>query len=157
MADNQDYLDFMYSIIGGLKKETLGGINNLVDVNNTISIETGLPASIFDEAKTGHEILLRHGLAGESYVFNNAGHEIKLTDLLVVCRRSGEFWEPCGNPVKDAMITKVSSQTTDVIGVVYAPIACSMDELDQIGMRYGELLRVYGGFREISLQVFRGT
>src|SRR5208337_1238656 len=70
-------------------------VNGPVDANNAVSLEWGYPASVFDAAKTGSELLLRLGAAGEAYVFNPSGQEIELEDLVVVCRRSGERWEPC--------------------------------------------------------------
>jgi len=93
-----------------------------VNINNAISLRSGLPISVFDAALTGPELMIRLGLPGESYVFNRAGQEIDLTDLIVVCCRDeqGE-WRPCGNPVKDSMATKVRETTRDVLAVIYAP------------------------------------
>jgi DNA/RNA-binding domain of Phe-tRNA-synthetase-like protein len=92
-----------------------------VDVNNAVSLESGYPATIFDADLSGTELLLRRGLAGENFVFNSSGQVIDLRDLLVVCRRIGEKWEPCGNPVRDSMATKIRPDTRSVIAVLYAP------------------------------------
>lgn len=108
-----------------LLRAALGGVfptvNAPVDINNAVSLESGFPASIFDAALSGSELLLRRGRQGESFVFNSAGQSIDLEDLLLICRREGEEWLPCGNPVKDAMATKISSGTTDVVAVLYVP------------------------------------
>lgn len=103
-----------------------------VDVTNAISLESGLPASIFDAALTGSKLQMRHGHPGETFVFNNAGQSIDLEDLLLVCRRQSDDWVPCGNPVKDAMATKISSRTTDVVAVLYVPA----DEPLSVGERW---------------------
>ena len=116
-------------------------VNGPVDVNNTISLESGFPASIFDVALCGRELLLRHGLAEESYVFNKAGQSIDLEDLLVVCRRDDAAWVPCGNPVKDSMSTKISSATTDVIAVLYVPADEPMSLTEQWACSFAELLQ----------------
>jgi DNA/RNA-binding domain of Phe-tRNA-synthetase-like protein len=115
-------------------------VNGPVDANNAVSLEWGYPASVFDAAKTGNELLLRRGAAGESYVFNPSGQTIDLEDLLVVCRRSGEAWEPCGNPVKDAMATKVLSEARDIIAVLYAPASERPERLASCAARFAELL-----------------
>jgi DNA/RNA-binding domain of Phe-tRNA-synthetase-like protein len=96
-------------------------VHGPVDANNAISLASGLPGSIFDTDLTGPDLFLRYGLPGETYVFNPSGQSIDLEDLLIVCRAEAGDWEPCGNPVKDSMSTKVRADTRNVIGVLYAP------------------------------------
>jgi Uncharacterized conserved protein len=116
-------------------------VNGPVDANNAVSLEYGYPASVFDAAKTGGELLLRWGLASEAYVFNPSGQVIDLEDLLVVCRRAGaDAWEPCGNPVKDAMATKVFEGARSVVAVVYAPASDEPERLDACARLFCELL-----------------
>ncbi len=116
-------------------------VNGPVDSNNAVSLEWGYPASVFDLARTGPELRLRRGLAGESYVFNRSGQEIDLEDLVVACRRgAGGNWEPCGNPVKDAMATKVMEEARDVVAIVYAPAAEPPSSLEACAARFAELL-----------------
>jgi DNA/RNA-binding domain of Phe-tRNA-synthetase-like protein len=116
-------------------------VNGPVDANNAVSLEWGYPASVFDLAKTGPELLVRRGLAGEAYVFNPSGQEIELEDLLVVCRRAGPgTWEPCGNPVKDAMATKVFEDARDVAAAVYAPVSEPPVLLAACAERFRDLL-----------------
>ena len=45
-------------------------INNVVDVNNVISLEALLPISIFDISKLTPPVSVRLAVAGEGYVFN---------------------------------------------------------------------------------------
>src|SRR5262249_49155820 len=72
-------------------------IDALVDVNNLVSLESGLPISVLDVERAGaRSFVLRHGRPGESYVFNSAGHTIDLQDLLLVA--SAE--RPLANAVK---------------------------------------------------------
>jgi DNA/RNA-binding domain of Phe-tRNA-synthetase-like protein len=139
-------------------------VNGPVDANNAVSLEWGYPASVFDADKTGPELLLRRGLAGEAYVFNPSGQSIELEDLLVVCRRteagSGAVrepvWEPCGNPVKDAMVTKVFEGARNVVAVVYAPAGEEPGRLERCAARFRELLISECGAAEAGYSVIPG-
>jgi DNA/RNA-binding domain of Phe-tRNA-synthetase-like protein len=115
-------------------------VNGPVDANNAVSLEWGYPASVFDAAKTGSELYLRRGFSGESYVFNPSGQSIELEDLIVVCRRDGDAWSPCGNPVKDAMATKVFEGAENVVAVVYAPADDEGGRLESCAERFQSLL-----------------
>jgi DNA/RNA-binding domain of Phe-tRNA-synthetase-like protein len=123
-------------------------VNGPVDVNNTVSLEWGYPASIFDMELCGTVLLLRRGIAGESYVFNPSGQGIDLKDLLCVCRTHGDAWIPCGNPVKDAMATKTRESTRMVAAVVYAPLSDSRADLDAAADRFAALLHTDCGAKE---------
>ena len=115
-------------------------VNGPVDANNAISLEWGYPASIFDVELCGTNLLLRRGVAGESYIFNSSGQRIDLQDLLCVCRSELDTWLPCGNPVKDAMATKTRESTRNVAAVVYAPAADEGSDLEIAAERFAGLL-----------------
>ncbi len=115
-------------------------VNGPVDANNAVSLEWGYPASVFDAAKAGRALLLRRGAAGESYAFNASGQEIDLEDLLVACRLVDGAWLPCGNPVKDAMSTKVFEDARDVVAVVYAPASEGAERIEDCATRFSALL-----------------
>ena len=116
-------------------------VNGPVDVNNAVSLEWGYPASIFDIELCGTDLLLRRGMAGESYVFNPSGQSIDLEDLLCVCRLEGGAWLPCGNPVKDAMATKTRESTRGVVAVIYAPLSDPKEDIEMAAERFAALLR----------------
>jgi len=120
--------------------ETFPLVNGPVDVNNAISLESGFPGSIFDADRSGRRLLLRRGLPGESYVFNPSGQTIDLQDLLLVCRECADGWEPCGNPVKDAMSTKTTAETRAVVAVLYAPPDEPEPAVASWARRYADLL-----------------
>jgi DNA/RNA-binding domain of Phe-tRNA-synthetase-like protein len=140
-----------------LLSAALGGdfplVNGPVDANNAVSLEWGYPASIFDIALSGPALILRRGNPGESFVFNASGQVIDLEDLLCVCRSEGESWVPCGNPVKDAMATKIRESTRDVSAVVYAPVSESPQDLEAAAARFAELLRTECGAAEAGWSV----
>jgi hypothetical protein len=128
-------------------------VNPPVDANNAVSLEWGYPASIFDLELCGPSLLLRRGLPGESYIFNPSGQSIDLQDLLCVCRFDGKVWLPCGNPVKDAMATKIRVSTRSVSAVVYAPSGESPADLEAAAARYAALLHSCCGAEEIGWQI----
>ncbi len=132
-------------------------VNCPVDVNNAISLASGLPGSIFDADLTGHRLLLRRGLSGEKYVFNRSGQEIDLEDLLLICRMTKSGWAPCGNPVKDAMETKITESTRNVVAVLYAPEDEPVERLAGWAARYAELLMSECGAARAGYDVVKGA
>ena len=128
-------------------------VNGPVDVNNAISLEWGYPASIFDAGRSGLELLLRRGKQGESYAFNQSGQLIELEDLLCVCRRVEDEWQPCGNPVKDSMATKVTPSTTGIVAVIFAPADEAAAELNAAAERYSSLLTSPCGARQSGFAI----
>ena len=133
--------------------DTFPLINGPVDVNNAISLRSGLPGSLFDADLTGPELLVRRGRVGEAYVFNPSGQTIDLEDLLLVCRRTADGWEPCGNPVKDSMATKIGETTRSILAVLYAPADEPEDAVAGWAERYAELLATHCGAAESGFEV----
>ena len=128
-------------------------VNGPVDANNEVSLRWGYPASVFDLGKSGTELQLSRGRPGESFVFNPSGQEIDLEDLIVIRRREDGVWKPCGNPVKDAMATKVFESARDVAGVVYAPLTDPKADLEACAARFAEILRAGCGAREAGYRL----
>lgn len=130
-------------------------VNGPVDANNAASLAYGYPASVFDLARTGRELLLRRGAAEDRYVFNPSGQEIDLGDLVCVWRRdeSPEGWSPVGNPVKDAMATKVFEGCESIIAVVYAPVGPEGAELEACAEYFAKLLAEDCGAAEVAWQI----
>lgn len=125
-------------------------INNLVDINNLISLESGLPVSLLDGDVCAGALSIRLGRAGESYVFNQAGQEIALEGLICVCADG----KPLGNPVKDSLLAKVKADTSKALGVVYA---CALETeragLEALLVRFAGLLEKYGAACGLEIQL----
>jgi DNA/RNA-binding domain of Phe-tRNA-synthetase-like protein len=128
-------------------------VNEPVDVNNAISLESGFPGSIFDADLSGRHLLIRRGLPDENYVFNPSRQMIDLQDLLLVCRKADAGWEPCGNPIKDAMITKISTDTVNIVAVLYAPIDEPVSSVEDWAKRYAVILAEHCGASDSGYQV----
>ncbi len=122
-------------------------ISALVDLNNLVSLRSGLPASILDirpflTDESTASILLRPGRAGEAYVFNQAGQSIELEDLLCLC--GGPEGRPLGNAVKDSLEAKLGPETRAVIVCLYAPAELS-DVVEAEARAYAQALGSLGG------------
>jgi DNA/RNA-binding domain of Phe-tRNA-synthetase-like protein len=131
-------------------------INPAVDANNHVSLSSGLPGTIFDMARSGETLILRRGMPGERYVFNQAGQEIELEDLLLLARPTPEapdLGEPCGNPVKDSMGTKIHEGTRRVVAVLYAPRDEPQESLGSWASEFARLLASWCGATETGWQV----
>jgi DNA/RNA-binding domain of Phe-tRNA-synthetase-like protein len=130
------------------QKEGLPRIGNLVEINNLASLESAFPISIFDLDLLGEGPLVRFGRAGESYVFNNAGHAMDLAGLPVVCRASGE---PVGNAVRDSMLTKVRASTQRVLVVLWGARSLTT-ELSAACERVASLLHVHASAPAVEVE-----
>jgi len=116
-------------------------ISHIVDALNLVSFESGLPISLLDANRVmdgASELVVRLGRAGESYVFNSAGHAIDLEGLLLVAQREGPA---LGNPVKDSMLAKTTEGTRNTIAFVWATRrALNEASLHEVCGRLGRLL-----------------
>jgi DNA/RNA-binding domain of Phe-tRNA-synthetase-like protein len=127
------------------KEDRFPVINNLVDINNYVSLHSGLPISLLDLDSTSEHLLFRCGTPGENYVFNDGGQDIDLQGLICACRADSESGRPLGNPVKDSMEGKIKTSTTSVIGVVYAPAsAVSKEAMEELLSMFAGMLKEFG-------------
>lgn len=129
-------------------------INNIVDINNHVSLCTNLPISVFDLDKTGPELQLRVGGDDESYVFNREGQNISLKKLLVVAKNNPSSNEAVGSPVKDSQATKVFEDTKNILFVVYTSANITTDdEMNEILNQIAALLKQEAEASEVSTQI----
>lgn len=125
------------------REDRFPSINAPVDCNNLLSLETGLPISLLNAISLGGQAIIRVCGPGESYVFNQAGHEMDLEGLLCVCDEKGE---PRGNPVKDSMAGKLTGASVNFAGFIFAPAQLYTDaSLRGVGERFAKLLSEYCG------------
>ncbi len=127
-------------------------INAPVDVSNYVSLKTLLPVSVWDLDRAGAVgFRFRLGRAGEAYVFNEGGQEIRLDDLVVGCRLVGDGDAPIVNPVKDSLATKTTDATRRVAACVYTPLpAVTEEELQAVCAAFAVLLAGCGDHVETA-------
>lgn len=126
-------------------------ISNVVDINNLVSLESGLPISIFDldrarGSAAGLEV--RRGHPSESFVFNTSGQAIEIAGLPGVARVGGEA---IGNPVKDSMLAKVGEDTERVLAVIYGSArVVTLAAMERLAARFAVLLQTHAAAARIE-------
>jgi DNA/RNA-binding domain of Phe-tRNA-synthetase-like protein len=114
-------------------------VSPLVDLCNVVSLDNLLPISLIDLDRAAVKAFsVRHGRAGESYVFNSGGQTIDLCDLLLTARMPAD--EACANAVKDSMATKLAPGAQNVLAVIYAPLS-RKDASEDAAQMLAELYR----------------
>lgn len=125
-------------------------INALVDINNLASLETGWPWSVLDRtlaSPSGGGFEVRRGYAGESYVFNATGQTIELHGLLLAARAGAQA---LANPVKDAMLAKTTSDTTEIVAFAYAhEDVATREDVQRHLDAFAERLRTFAGASDV--------
>lgn len=120
-------------------------INNVVDINNHLSLVSHLPISIIDLDRAGDRLCLRLGGEHEAYVFNREGQLLALKHLLVIARAEGDH-AAVGSPVKDSQATKITETTRRAFGVIYTAATITPEgELAALLQRFAELLKGRAG------------
>lgn len=136
---NRPASEFLVKDLQG--RGTFNAINNVVDINNHISLIHNLPISVFDLAKSGLNFCVRLGMPGETYIFNREGQELALKNLVLIARAESTK-DAIGSPIKDSHATKITSETTDILVVVYTSSNISTkDQLFVVLDRYTKLLQ----------------
>ncbi len=126
-------------------------INNIVDINNHISLKYKLPISVFDLDKSGFDLCLRVGGETEEYIFNKEGQILTLKKLLLVAKTGAEA---IGTPVKDSQATKVFEPTKKIAFFVYSSSnITSKEEMEKILNEIGKYLQEEAGATDISSAV----
>lgn len=97
----------------------LFNVNTLVDTNNLLSLESGLPAGAYDLARIADTfkigLELRVGAEGDGYEAIARG-PFNLANLPVLCDAQGPF----GSPTSDSVRTMVTAACRETLLVVYA-------------------------------------
>ena len=129
-------------LLNAALKDSFPLISTLVDVNNLISLEFLLPASLIDLDLAGaSRFVVRRGREAECYVFNPSGQVLALTDLLLASALPADT--PCASPVKDSQATKVHAESMHVAALVYAPSQLAGEAAEAAG-RMADLLSRFG-------------
>jgi DNA/RNA-binding domain of Phe-tRNA-synthetase-like protein len=96
--------------------DALPRINSMVDVCNWCSLELQLPYGLYDAARIEGDVELRLGREGERYA-GIRKDDVHVGGRMILADRVGAF----GNPTSDSARTMVTTDTTQVLVVVFAP------------------------------------
>ena len=100
-------------------------INSVVDVNNLISVESGLSVGSYDLGKIHGAITLRKAEHGEGY--HGIGKDfLDMENMLVLADDNGIF----GSSMSDSTRTMVTEEAHDILVVIY----CFEDDIDLEGL-----------------------
>ena len=98
------------------KGDALPRINSLVDVINWCSLETQLSFGLYDAGRIVGDIVMRRGLAEESYP-GIRKDDVHVGGRLVLADSLGAF----GNPTSDSARTAVTESATSALIVIFVP------------------------------------
>ena len=103
------------------REDELYHINSVVDVNNLISVTSGLSVGSYDLSQVNGDIVLRKANSGEGYT--GIGKEfIDMENMLVLSDNEGIF----GSSMSDSTRAMVTEDTKEVLVVIY----CFEDSID---------------------------
>ena len=104
----------------------LASINNIIDINNLISLQSGHSIGSYDADKLKPPFTLRTGHVGESYDGIGRG-PINLEKLIILADAHAAF----GSPTSDSERSKVTETTRNLLMVVYG-LNHAVDCLDDL-------------------------
>jgi len=133
----------MRRVIKGME---LYRINNIVDLVNLVSLESGMSIGGYDVDKIADRVLFSIGKEGEPYEAIGRG-ELNIAGLPVFRDGLSAF----GSPTSDSVRTSVSHETRRFLMVIIGFIGQS--DTEKVMSRSVELLQQYGFARNIEQQV----
>lgn len=124
-------------------------VSNVVDIGNTISIETGWPLGCYDRAKIRPPIVFRHGTAEERY--EGIGKRVwHLEGRPVLADPDGPF----GSPISDSTRSMVTESARDILVVIYVPSGAPTASIESVLVRLGERLTELAGAAVVRSAVY---
>ena len=128
-----------------LKGDPLPRINCVVDVCNWCSVEFQLPYGLYDAARIEGDVTLRIGRDGESYP-GIRKDEVNVAGRITLADAAGPF----GNPTSDSARTMVTTATTRVLLIVFAPRAVAPGRLAQVIETTAGRMHEYAGTTRVE-------
>ncbi len=123
-------------------------VNGVVDVNNLVSLETGISIGAYDADRLRPPVLFRPGAAGESYEGIGRG-PINLEGLPLFADADGPF----GNPTGDSARTAVTAATRRLLMVLIVFDRADTDLQAALTLT-DALLRRHAGATVVETRVF---
>lgn len=130
-----------------VKGNGLYQINNVVDIQNIISIRSGFSIGSYDQDKLEGDIQLRKAPAGERY--DGIGKsDLNIENLPTLFDDRGAF----GNPTSDSKRAIIQEGKRRIMSVVYA-FTSELEELEKWLVEYEERLRQFTNVTDIDLSI----
>ena len=123
-------------------------VNSVVDVNNLISVESGLSVGSYDLEQIHGDIVLRKAETGEGYT--GIGKDfLDMENMLVLADEEGIF----GSSMSDSTRAMVTEKTKEVLVVIY----CFEDSVDLPGLleRAKQAFKQYAGAEQAETWMIR--
>lgn len=124
-------------------------VNTVVDVNNLISIATGLPGGTYDADRVVGDVVLRRGAAGDTYDGIGRG-PLNLEGLPLLADAAGPF----GSPTSDSTRTAITPETRRLLMILYG-FGADVDIQAPLG-HAAELLARFAVGEVMETRVLRG-
>lgn len=133
-----------------IRGEGVYRINDIVDINNLISLETGFPCGVYDLKNfSGQQVVFGIGKKGESYE-GIGGKMVNAESRIITSDAAGIF----GSPVADSKRTSVGPDTNDVLMLVYAPTEAGPERLKASISRAIALFTAIAGAKKAEGGIF---
>lgn len=124
----------------------LPAVNAVVDVNNLVSLQSGLPIGLYDADRLqGPALTFGTGRPGEVYLALS-GREIETAGKPVLRDGAGA----CGGPLTDSDRTKVTEATRRALMLVYAPPGFPVADLESAMDQAAALMARHAGGRLVD-------
>jgi DNA/RNA-binding domain of Phe-tRNA-synthetase-like protein len=134
-----------------LKQKEFIPVNTLVDIGNWCSLDFLLPICVYDANAIKGNISVRLGTENETYLAHNH-REINLFNRFVICDEMGAF----GSPITDSVRTAVNLSTSNAFMIIFAPLTCSFDLLQDHVSSFSERVFDYCGGAFHKVEYFSG-
>lgn len=121
-------------------------INNIVDINNLISVESGLSVGSYDLAHIHGVVTLRKAEKGEGY-YGIGKDFLDMENMLVLADDEGIF----GSSMSDSTRAMVTTDTKDVMVVIY----CFENDINLLELlnNASSAFQKFAGVRNIETQI----
>jgi DNA/RNA-binding domain of Phe-tRNA-synthetase-like protein len=127
--------------------DELPRVNGAVDIINWCSVESQLPFGLYDLDRIHGDVVLRLGMDGEAYagIRKDAVH---VGGRLTLADGIGAF----GNPTSDSARTMVTTSTTRLLVVIFAPVPVPAPTVDRVLALTLARIREYAGHQAIPAE-----
>ena len=131
-----------------LQGKGLYRVNNIVDINNLISIKSRFPVGSYDLSNINYPVTLNKATEGDSY--KGIGKDtLNIENLPVFCDDKGPF----GSPTSDSVRAMIRDTSTEIIMCIYS--FSGEEDLETYLNDAKELLEKYAEGNNFEIAIFK--